>query len=357
MNGVDYIRSTMYDSRKRNFLLNLLSPLFMISKVHGLVVALRRALYRIGLFRSRAIDSVVISVGNIVVGGTGKTPTVVYLARLLKDNGYRVCVLSRGYKGTNSEAYHEVSDESGVLSDPKTAGDEPYMMAKMLPGVPVIVGKNRYVSGMHAVKKFKPDVCILDDGFQHLKLKRDLDIVTFDGDFGIGNGHLIPRGILREQASALKRADIVLINKGDKRAGEIISLTEKYKGNGISIFSSRYEPSGITSITGEKEKAGFISGKRVFVFSALANARSFHKMIEQSGAVISGKLEYDDHHYFDAGDYDRIIDGAKSSNADLVLATEKDLVKFNKEWVKGGKIKVYSLDIALRPLPLTEAVK
>ena len=345
MNNESFIKSAMNESKKRTF-----SPLYLLSLIYGFVLIVRRFFYRAGIFKSRRINACVISIGNIAVGGTGKTPTVIYVAKLLNRHGYKVCVLSRGYKGTNKDEYLEVSNETDVLSDPITAGDEPYMLAKSLKGVPVIVGKNRYVAGKRAVEKFKPDVCILDDGFQHLKLKRDINIVTFDGDVGAGNGRLIPAGILREQVSALKRADIILINKGDKKYNEIVSLVSKYKGDSGNIFRSRYEIDGLTSLKGDNESIEYLSGKRIFAFSALANANYFYEIIKNAGGIVSGKLEYDDHYYYNQNDYNNIINNAKLAKAQLILTTEKDIVKINGAWADKNHIDMFSLNIRLKPV-------
>jgi tetraacyldisaccharide 4'-kinase len=350
MNEVNFIKSAMYKSetkRKRMF-----SPLFLLSKVYGFIIDLRRAFYKIGLLRKRKIDAYVISVGNIVVGGTGKTPTVIYLSKLLQKNGFKVCVLSRGYKGKNTAKYHVVSDGEQVLSNPQTAGDEPYLMAKKLSGIPVVIGKNRCIAGKYAVQRFKPDVCILDDGFQHFKLKRDLDIVTFDGNIGFGNGNLLPNGILREHVSALERADIVLINKGTKKSSDIISAMTKYKkyNSRYHVFFCRYDADGLSGWIGGKEEISFISGKKVFAFSALANADYFYETITRFGGDICGRLEYKDHHYYNIDDYFKIVKSAYDSNADFVLTTQKDIVKFNKEWSNTSSIKIFSLDVSLKPL-------
>jgi tetraacyldisaccharide 4'-kinase len=347
---MDFIRSAIYESEKRTGLRGVLTPLFLLSRIYGFIITLRRVLYKIGIFRARKLDAYVISVGNIIVGGTGKTPAVIYISRLLQRNGYKVCVLSRGYNGANKGEYLEVSDETEVLSDPKTAGDEPYMLAVKLKGIPVIVGRNRFIAGKRAVEKFKPDVCVLDDGFQHFKLKRDLDIVTFDGDIGLGNGHLLPNGIMREQLSALRRADVVLINKGAKKSDDIVSAVEKYKGGDHRIFFCGYETDGLTAWSGEKQDISYLSQKKIFVFSALAHSDYFHRIIERSGGIISGKLDYRDHHHYTIDDYFRIVKEAYNLNADFILTTEKDIVKFNRAWGENSKVGIFSLCINLKPV-------
>ncbi len=326
-----------------------ISPIHMFSKLFGAAVSLRKALYSKDILKMRSIDAFVISVGNITVGGTGKTPTVIYIAKLLQKHGYKVCVLSRGYKGKNSKKILEVSNDKEVLSDSEMAGDEPYMMAKKLIGIPVIVGKNRYTAGLFAVEKYKPDVCILDDGFQHFKLERDLDIVTFDGNVGFGNGKLLPGGILREPPSALERADVILINKGVKKSKDIIAKVMENGGERHTFFCS-YNTVGLTSCGGEHKDIEYISGRRVLVFSALADSNYFYEIITRLGGFICEQIEYKDHHSYDIDDYLTIVKRAHDSSADLMLTTEKDLVKFDLEWSRTSTIKLYSLDVLLKPL-------
>ena len=189
--------------------------LSMASKIYGGGVKLRQKLYQKGLVKSKRLPCMVISVGNLSVGGTGKTPMTIYLANLIQDFGNKAVVISRGYKGRAEKAGGIVSDGKVLLMGPETAGDEPYMMAVKLKNVPVIVGKNRFEAGMLAVRTFKPEVLVLDDAFQHLKLERDLDLVLLDCQRPFGNGHMLPRGIMREPVSALSRADALILTRSD----------------------------------------------------------------------------------------------------------------------------------------------
>ncbi|MBW2599013.1 MAG: tetraacyldisaccharide 4'-kinase [Deltaproteobacteria bacterium] len=187
-----------------------LKNLFPISILYSGVVRLRNLFYQTGLFKVRKLGCRVISVGNITVGGTGKTPMVIMLANLLNEKGYRPAILSRGYAGKGKSRVNIVSDGKNLLMSPKNAGDEPALIAKSVRNVPVITGKNRYLTGKYAIEHFRADVLILDDAFQHRSVFRDIDIVLLDNQKPFGNGFTIPRGELREPASALERADIIV---------------------------------------------------------------------------------------------------------------------------------------------------
>ena len=191
--------------------------LSMASKVYGGVVKIRRIFYKNGILISKKLSCPIISIGNITVGGTGKTPMTIYVAQVVKNLGYKVAIISRGYKGKAEKIGGIVSDGKGLLMTPENAGDEPYLMANRLKDVQVIVGKNRFDAGRLAIRKFDPDVIVLDDGFQHLMLQRDLDMVLLDYHRPFGNGHLLPRGVMREPVSALLHADAIILTKSDTR--------------------------------------------------------------------------------------------------------------------------------------------
>ena len=187
--------------------------LYGISKIYGGAQVVRRECYRRGWRRSFRLPCKVVSVGNLAVGGTGKTPMTAYLARAFEQMGQRVVVISRGYKGGGGRTSRVVSDGHQVLMTAPQSGDEAQLLARQLKTIPVLIGKDRYQAGMDAVAQFQPDVIILDDGFQHLRLSRDLDLVLLDAAAPFGNGHLLPRGILREPVSALAAADGVVFTR------------------------------------------------------------------------------------------------------------------------------------------------
>ena len=193
------------------FALNLL--LTLLSKAYGAGVRLRRDGYALGFLKSRKLPCTVISIGNLTTGGTGKTPMAIYVAERVRRLGYRVAVISRGYKGASEKSGGIVSDGNTILMDPNTAGDEPFLLAASLKGIPVLVGHDRYQSGMHAINRFQTEVVILDDAFQHLALFRDLNLLLLDSSIPFGNGHLLPRGTLREPASTLRFSDALIMTR------------------------------------------------------------------------------------------------------------------------------------------------
>ncbi len=188
-----------------------LFPLTVISWIYAIVIRIRQMLYRRGLFKTRQLPCKVISVGNVTLGGTGKTPLVIALARELRKRGITVGILSRGYKGMKEKIGGVVSDGKRILLTPAEAGDEPFMLARQLSDIPVFVGKKRYAMGTYAHKRFGMDCLILDDGFQHLGIKRDADIVLIDARRRFGNGRLFPRGPLREPLRCLRRASLLVL--------------------------------------------------------------------------------------------------------------------------------------------------
>ena len=341
------------------FLGNFLS---MASKIYGGAVKLRHKLYQKGVVKSRRLPCRVISVGNLSVGGTGKTPMTIYLAKLIQDLGKKAVVVSRGYKGRAEKAGGIVSDGKVLLMGPENAGDEPYMMAANLKNVPVIVGKNRFEAGMLAVRTFKPDVLVLDDAFQHLKLGRDLDLVLLDFRRPFGNGHILPRGIMREPVSALSRADALILTRSDdvrldaKKA--IHSLKNRSSTGDKPVFRAFHVPyvhnviKGKTRISGKKthspstESLEFLKGRKAFVFSGLADNDDFHRTVRDLDCVVSGCMEFPDHHSYSGVDIENIIQSARQANADCLVTTEKDYVRISYRNTYPVDLVVLGINIA-----------
>jgi len=236
---------SIINSKEKNPASSLVSVLSAASALYGTAQRLRAGCYRQNLLRSQKLPCSVISVGNITVGGTGKTPMTIYVVRMLQQAGVRVAVISRGYKGSAEKDGGVVSDGRHILMDSEQAGDEPFLIASRLKNIPVIVGKNRFKAGLLAVSKFQPDVIVLDDAFQHLRLKRDIDLVLLDCARPFGNSHLLPRGKLREPVEALTRATACILTRAQSGADEAVaksvagikSLIPK-----IPIFTSFHDP-------------------------------------------------------------------------------------------------------------------
>ena len=324
----------------------LLLPLTLLSLLYGIAVKVRLFLYSAGILKTHHLKCKVISVGNITVGGTGKTPVTEFIASGLQKKGYKVAILSRGYKGEKKTDISLVSDGDQLFLGPDEAGDEPYMLAKRLKGVPVIVGSDRHKIGSYALNKFNVDALILDDGFQHVRLNRDMNILLIDGKRGVGNGFLTPRGPLREPLSGIKRADLILINKAESMNLEL----EKGIGEFVtsqSMFRSHYKAKGLISLRDKKE-AGIelLDGVKVVMLSAIATPSSFSNLLSSLGGRILDEVSFPDHHSYRQRDLDMIIESAKSSGADFIVTTEKDAVKLAQ--LKFAKdIPFYYLEIAL----------
>jgi len=307
-----------------------LFPLYSISILYSGVVNFRNRSYDSGLFAVKKLDCRVISVGNITVGGTGKTPMVIMLANLLKDKGYRPAILSRGYGGKGESRVNIVSDGKNLLMNPEKAGDEPVLIAKSVRSVPVITGKNRYLTGKYAIEHFGADVLILDDAFQHRSLFRDIDMVLLDNQKPFGNGFTIPGGELREPVNALGRADII-VETGDRGQG----TGDSGKWSVVSgqwpdtrIFRAYRKPKAlIKGNTGDVFPLDHLRGKKVFAFAGIARPDSFKKTIESVGGEVVAFLSFPDHHVYTQGDLIKIRKEASQSSAEVILTTEKDGIK------------------------------
>ncbi len=324
-----------------------LFPLFLISILYSGIIRLRNLFYQTGLFKVRKLGCKVISVGNITVGGTGKTPMVIMLANLLKEKGYRPAILSRGYGGKKRRRVNVVSDGKNLLMNPEKAGDEPVLIAKSVINIPVVTGKKRYLTGKFAIEHFGADVLILDDAFQHRSLFRDIEIVLLDNKKPFGNGFVIPRGELREPANALGRADIIVKTgdrgqgTGDRRQGR--GVTEQVAGNSgewsvdsgsgqqavAPVYYKAYRrPKDLLKVdTGNVYPLAHLHGKKVFAFAGIARPEHFKKTIESLRGKLVSFINFPDHHVYTQEDLIKIKKAASQSSAQIILTTEKDGIK------------------------------
>ena len=312
--------------------------LFAISFGYGGLVKLRETLYKKGLLKSKTLLCPVISIGNITIGGTGKTPMTIYIAKLIKHLEYSVAIISRGYKGKAEKAGGVVCDGRTIFMTPDKAGDEPYMIAKTLKTVPVIVGQDRNKVGMLAIKRFNPDVLLLDDGFQHLKLNRDVDLVLLDSKEPFGNTYLFPKGTLREKTSALLRGDAVILTRSDLGKTESIDQIKNVVPE-KPIFHSLHIPYIYKIVTGSnrqskdrfKVSSGF--GFEVFnntsavAFSGIARNDDFLQTIESFNCEIRGFTRFPDHHEYTGKELGTIVKTALDLSVDFIFTTEKDYTR------------------------------
>ncbi len=294
----------------------------------------------------RYLSTFVVSVGNITAGGTGKTPVVEFLARTLAERGRKCAILTRGYKSEPLDEPQEWMDKEGkpvknlpkIASDGETrylsplyAGDEPFMLAKNLDGVAVLVDKDRVKSGIFAIEQLGANTLILDDGMQYLKLKHEIDIVLVDCGFPFGTGALLPRGTMREPRSGLARASYIILTKsGGKPQGELISTIRRYN-KVADIIVTNHAPAHLENLfTGERKPLSFLKDKYVACMSGIARPESFEGLVEGLGAHVEIRRRYPDHYWFDQEDLETFVDRCAERAMDLIVTTEKDAVRFLK---------------------------
>jgi len=290
------------------------------------------ALYRLGLRKRCRLDAPVISVGNLTFGGTGKTPAVQTLCRMLTEQGKRVAVLSRGHGGS-ARGVIVASDGERILSDSVECGDEPILLARTLPGVPVIVGKNRRRSGKLACERFAPDVIVLDDGMQYWQLARDLDIAVLDAAKPFGSGFVMPMGDLREPISGLNRAGIVLLANArgidETQYGALADRIAKLAPD-AAVYRCAREPVCFRSAdSGEEVDPAWVKRRRVLAFCGIGRPLSFLEMLDGLGAAVAGSIVFPDHYRLSGRDMARIIEKAQACGAEAIVTTEKDIARLD----------------------------
>lgn len=298
-----------------------------LAALYGTVTRTRLALYRRGFLRSSKLDAPVISVGNITAGGTGKTPLVEYVARIVAASGRRPCILTRGYGRNDPGQQVLVSDGTKILATELEAGDEPLLLAQRLKGLAAVISNaNRLAAGQWALANLKSEVFILDDGFQHLRLARDLNIVTVDASDPWGNGHLLPKGLLREPIQGLRRADCVVLTRTDQ-SKEVDNLYRKIQAvnPNVSVFSSRMRTRGFVRLGADEIATE--APQSVAAFSAIGNHESFIRQLQSEGADPVTVTRFRDHYRYTQSDLDELVRKAKSAGAEALVTTAKDAVK------------------------------
>jgi len=317
------IHTIMKSSQKSKKGLSFERFLYSLSKVYESAVLFRNHLYKTNILKSRELPCFVISIGNISAGGTGKTPMTIYLAKYLTSLGYNVAIITRGYKGRLEHKGGVVSDGNKILCNPIDAGDEPYMMAHILK-LPVIAGKNRFDTGKTAIEKFSPDILVLDDGFQHMALKRNLNLLLLDARKPIGNRYLLPRGTLREPVTSIRRSDAVIFTRSDLNLDTVVDLADIGLQD-IPLFKSVHVPY-ISNIS-TPDILNHIKGKCAFLFSGIADNSAFKSSCEKIGVIVCHHIEFPDHCHYTQPDIDKVTEAFKQSNAECIITTQKDYIK------------------------------
>lgn len=340
--------------------------MWTLSGLYRAVVRLRLALFRHRWKARHHLGTLVVSIGNVTVGGTGKTPVVELLARSLQQRGRRVAILSRGYKsralerpqswpGPDGRPLPEevmpkvVSAGGKVLLDSKFAGDEPFMLARNLKGVAVIVDRDRVKGGRFAVGQLGADTLLLDDGMQYLRLAHALDIVLVDAREPFGTGALLPRGTLREPPANLSRASYILITKCDGRSNEtLVSRLRRYNPS-AGIIECTHGPIHLQDpFSGEIQPLEFLRDKWVAAVSGIAVPENFERLLEQLGARVEIRKRFPDHHRFSRKEIEKFVQRCVERDMELIITTEKDAVRFPKP--RQHEVPVYFLRIEVKLL-------
>lgn len=319
--------------------------LLQVSHLYRSVVKTRVFLYRRRILRPHELGCQVISVGNVTVGGTGKTPVVEVFARELAGRGRKVAILSRGYRREKPPLWHRildtvtlrtpsrpplvVSDGSKLLLDSAVSGDEPYMLASNLSNVAVLVDKNRVKSGRYAIQRLGCDTLILDDGFQYLELKHRVEIVLVDRSNPFGNGNVLPRGILREPAGNISRADFIFITKSDGFGADALKAELRRLNPRAEMIECRHAARYLQDAFSKERKAlDYLRGRRVVSLCGIAAPMGFEQELERRGASVLKRFRFADHHRYTQQELIDAVNSAQRLGAEAVITTEKDTVRF-----------------------------
>ncbi|MFQ5685426.1 MAG: tetraacyldisaccharide 4'-kinase [Candidatus Scalindua sp.] len=341
----EYYLSILY-GQQRGFIAALVkSTLSTLTYPYSAVLKTRNILYKSGVVNSIRLPVKVISVGNITTGGTGKTPLVEYTARYLLEKNKKVAIISRGYGGYNPLQGNNIN-----------INDECLILRENVQNVPVLAGKDRVSNGEKAIREYGVDCLLLDDGFQHLKLKRDLDIVVIDSLNPFGGENLIPRGSLREPLKNLGRADLFIIshcNHSKELTIKSIYTKLNYVNNDAPVCESIHRPVHIESITdGSIRGPEWLKGKRIYGLSAIGNPESFTYTLKGLGADLIKHRKFRDHHNYNRGEIGYVVSEARSLGADAIVVTQKDIVKIRKMDIKD--FNILSLKIEMQ---ITKGIK
>jgi len=361
---VRLIHSPEYSETRTRSVGALLWMLKQLSHLYRAVTRIRIFLYSRGLFRHHTLGCQVISVGNLTVGGTGKTPVVEIFARELQKAGRKVAILSRGYKKDRDPLGHRVrdallfrehvrpprvvSDGKKLLLDVAMSGDEPYMLASNLPDVAVLVDKDRVKSGRYAINKLGCDTLVLDDGFQYLGLKHAVEVVLVDSTNPFGNEHVLPRGILRESTRNIRRANFIFITKSDGTGTRSLRARLNRLNPRAEIIECRHAPRRLkNAFTAETRDLGHLEGMRVAVVSGIACPDGFEQEVARQGAEIVYTRRFADHHRYTQQEIIDLVNRSRKRGAEAIITTEKDAVRLPRLERRDVPVYFLRVDIAI----------
>jgi len=309
----------------------------------------RNFLFDLRILKVHKLSCPVISVGNLAVGGTGKTPMVIWLARFLLEEGWRVGVVSRGYKGEKTEKVLVVSDGRNILAGSDISGDEPQLLARRLPGIPVLCSTKRALAAEAAVEQFRCEVVILDDGFQHRFVARNLDIVMFDSRYPFGDGSLFPRGILREQTTALTRAQVLVLSRfdGSEQAEQSHkNLVGQWPDK--TVVTAAHRATHLFKATTQKElPLSSVENKRLAAFAGIGRPDDFFRTVRGLGADLVHTTALPDHHPLTIELLASLVEEASDQKPELWLTTEKDWVRLPSDLPDSMELMVLAVEIDL----------
>jgi len=360
-----YILSIIEDRQQGKRHLPVRIFLFTLSMIFAVLVQTRLLLYRKGIHRPHTLGCQVISIGNLTVGGTGKTPIVEIFARTLQKSGRKVAILSRGYKKdelpflkrlsnkllfrTKQEPPRVVSDGERLLLDSALSGDEPYMLANNLKDVVVVVDKDRVKAGAWAINKYGCDTLILDDGFQYLTLKHRLDIVLVDRTNPFGNWRMLPRGILREPVRNIKRAGFIFITKSNGDGAEELKKTLRQYNTEAEIVECRHCARFLKNVySDDVQPLEFLNGMNIAAISGIARPKGFEDELVRLGAKVLYHKRYADHHRYSQQEILDCINRGIQRGAQIIVTTEKDAVRFPK--IERRDLPIYYLRVEIEML-------
>ena len=311
---------------------NGFSPVKIIASIlsffYLFIINFRNWLYNHKIFKEIKLPCPVISVGNISVGGTGKTPCVIMIAQMLRKNGLQPAVISRGYGGRSTSNYNIVSDGDKILLNSETAGDEPSLIANTLKGVPVIIGAKRRITGQIAIDKFSANVIICDDAMQHRQIFRDINLVLLDSNGLKGNNHVLPRGKLREPIKEIKRASAILFTRADEGIKIDAKIEELIKTEKTPVFQSIHQAEDIIRSDGSVRKPiSELKGKKVSAFCGIANPDSFKKTLQAAQVNLLSFYIFPDHHRYSEKEIEELKTEFIKSGADYLVTTQKDAMR------------------------------